>query len=177
MGRCLSPCSSRPSTTKLAQFYLNLEGLGDRRGVGMRWGRTIGSAGIWAGAPRWRGSSSGGPYNARSKNALHVSAASASSPSFASQSSLLGGLSTTDRAPPPWQRLLLLAQPADHPPGSREPGAPVTSRSSLPTAQGSFRDNTAIRAQVPGRPSLTRSPLGGKKAAFGVLRGEWAGGS
>ena len=44
-------------------------------------------------------------------------------------------------------------------------------------AQGSFRDNTAIRAQVPGRPSLTRSPLGGKKAAFGVLRGEWAGGS
>ena len=125
-------------------FWVNLEGLGERRGVGMRWGRTIGSAGIWAGAPRWRGSSSGGPYNARSKNALHVSAASASSPSFASQSSLLGGLSTTDRAPPPWQRLLLLAQPADHPPGSREPGAPVTSRSSLPTAQGSFRDNTAI---------------------------------
>ena len=31
--------------------------------------------------------------------------------------------------------------------------------------------------EVPGRPSLTRSPLGGKKAAFGVLRGEWAGGS
>lgn len=35
-------CSSRPSTTKLAQFYLNLEGLGERRGVGMRWGHTIG---------------------------------------------------------------------------------------------------------------------------------------
>ena len=29
---------------------------------------------------------------------------------------------------------------------------------------------------MPGRPSLTRPPLGGKKAAFGVLRGEGAGG-
>lgn len=101
-------CSSRPSTTKLAQFYLNLEGLGEQLGWGRGEGHTLGSAGIWAGAPWWRGSSSGGHYNACSKNALHCLSSLSLIPLLCLPVKPAGG----SEHPLPWQRLLLLAQPA-----------------------------------------------------------------
>ena len=151
-------CPSRPSTTKLARCCLKLEGLGEQRWVGY----TIGLVGIWAGAPWWRGSSSGGHYSAHSQSALHCLSSLSLIPLLCLPVKPAGGSEHHSQAPPALAATTV--GPASGSPARQFPQS--LGISDFPSSLSTEWELWGQRSGYSEGSPLARAPLDAKKAAF-----------